>query len=180
MKYVVLLLAMSLSFPLFGQKLISRSGHVWFFSSTPAEDIEAHTYQAASIINTESGEIACQMLLKGFQFEKALMQEHFNEKYVESDQYPNAVFKGQIENFEGLDWSKGGTFDVKFVGEITLHGVTKPVSVPGTLTVSDEAITAKAKFGIKPADHEIKIPSVVTEKIAEVIDVNLDIMFKRG
>lgn len=179
MKTILVGLLIALSLPTFGQRLVSRNGHVWFFSSTPVEDIEAHTYQAASIINTENGEVVCQMLMKGFQFEKALMQEHFNEKYVESDKYPNAQFKGTIKDFDKIDLKQAGTYDVVFDGKLTIHGIEQSVTVPGKMTVSDESVTTAAKFTVKPEDHQIKIPSVVESKIAKEIDVNLDIAFTR-
>ena len=159
------------------QKYISKTGHIWFFSHTPVEDIEAHNHQAASILNASNGEIQFSMLIKGFEFKKALMQEHFNENYMESDKIPKASFKGKITNVSSIDFKKDGTYPAEVSGDLTVHGVTKPVTTKGTIEVKDGKITAKAKFITSPKDYDIKIPSVVEKNIAKEIEVNVDVSY---
>jgi YceI-like domain len=156
------------------QKYISKTGHIWFFSHTPVEDIEAHNHQVASTLNVSNGEIAFGMLIKGFEFKKALMQEHFNENYMESDKIPKANFKGKITNLSNIDFKKDGTYATEVSGDLTIHGVTKPITTKGTIDVKDGKVTAKAKFIVSPKDYDIKIPSVVEKNIAREIEVNID------
>lgn len=160
------------------QKLMTRTGHVWFFSHTPVEDIEAHNNQATSIIDPATGEIAFVVLMRGFQFEKALMQEHFNEKYVESDTYPKATFQGKIKNPAGVDFKKNGTYAVTVVGEMTLHGVTKTVEAPGQIKVQDGAVSATSTFPLTLAEYGIEVPNMVRNKIAEVMEIHVDTKYE--
>jgi len=160
------------------QRLITRNGHVWFHSSTPIEDIEAHTYQAMSVLDTEKGEMAFAILMKSFQFEKALMQEHFNEKYVESEKYPKATFKGSITNWTDVRLDQAGEYPVKVEGRLEMHGEAHPVSSEGVLKVDGNKINGEAAFRILLEDYKIKVPSVVRENIAEVIDIMVDVTYE--
>ena len=179
MKYLIIfsLIAFSFQSEIFAQKYMTRTGHIWFFSHTDIEDIEAHNHQSTSIIDLEKGEMAFAVLMNGFQFEKALMQEHFREKYVESEKFPKASFKGRITNADDFDFSKEGTYEVKVSGELTIHGVTKEVETTGTLQIKGEEILGKAKFQVEPEAFDIKIPSVVRDNIAKNVDVNVDIKY---
>src|SRR5687768_9453319 len=116
-------------------KFIDRAGRASFFSSAPLEDIEAHSNQDGSIFDVQSGEIAASVLMRSFNFRKALMEEHFNENYIESDKYPKATFKGNVSNLTDLDVSKRGKYTLNVTGDITLHGVTRPVQVKAEVTV---------------------------------------------
>ncbi len=156
------------------QKLMTRTGKVTFFSSTPVENIEAFNNDVSSVIDTKSGDMAFIVPIKSFKFEKALMQEHFNENYMESDKFPKADFKGKITNLSDVNFTKDGTYDVKSAGKLTIHGVTKDVLIPGTVTVKNGAATATSKFKIKLADYGIKVPAMVTSKIAEDIDITVN------
>ncbi len=160
------------------QRLITRNGHVWFHSSTPIEDIEAHTYQAMSVLDTDKGEMAFAILMMSFQFEKALMQEHFNEKYVESEKYPKATFKGRITNWTDVKLDQAGEYPVKVEGTLDLHGEAHPVSSAGKLKVDGNKINGQASFRILLEDYKIKVPSVVRENIAEVIDIVVDVNYE--
>lgn len=177
-----ILLTILLSFVLFTsysqQKYFARDGKVSFFSSTPIEDIQAINNQASSILNMENGELAFSMLMTGFEFEKALMQEHFNENYVESEKYPKATFKGKLLNWEAskIEGSDPASFDVE--GDITIHGVTKAYKSKADLKKSEDQIKGETKFRIKVADHDIKIPSAVVDNIAEEVEVTIEITYK--
>ena len=154
-------------------KFIDRTGKASFFSSAPLEDIEAHSNQAVSIFDVQSGEIAASLLMRSFNFRKALMEEHFNENYVESDKYPKATFKGKVENIEVLDITKNGTYSLDVTGDITLHGVTKPIRTKAACVVDGGSIRAQAVFPLKVKDFEIKVPRLVINNIAEVVEVTV-------
>ncbi len=160
------------------QKYICKDGHIWFYSHTPVEDIEAHNNQVVSILTASTGDMAIQLLVKSFEFKKALMQEHFNEEYLESDQFPKASFKGKITNLNQINFKKDGTYTANVTGELTIHGVTKSVNTTGTFDVKNGEITGKSKFIVSPKDYNISIPSVVEKNIAKEIDVNVDLTYK--
>lgn len=160
-------------------KYIDRSGNASFFSSAPLEDIKAETGQAVSVIDTGTGQIAASMLMRSFNFRKSLMQEHFNENYIESDKYPKATFKGKIANIDDVDFSKDGKYTLDITGEITLHGVTKPLSVKAEAVVSQGTIQAKAVFPLKVKDFDIKVPRLVINNIAEVVEVTVAFNYQK-
>lgn len=179
MKKIVIILTLVLAVnALFAQKYFTKTGHISFFSTTPVEDIEAHNYQVSSVLNYENGEIVFSLLMKGFEFEKALMQEHFNEKYVESDEFPKAKFVGAIKDYKAFDLTTDGTYEVLIVGEMTIHGVTKKVEATGTFTVKDGKLNADAKFPLTIEDYEINIPSVVSDKIAKEVSISVAMDYK--
>lgn len=162
----------------YGQNHFTKTGHIWFFSSAPLEDIEAHNHQVTSILNKESGEMVFKVLMKGFQFEKALMQEHFNEKYVESDIYPEATFKGNITSIDAVDFETKGSYEVSVEGNLSIHGVTQAVKTTGTIEVLEGKIAGKCTFKIAVADYNIKIPGAVKDNIAEQIDIHVDMLYE--
>ncbi|OFY47900.1 MAG: polyisoprenoid-binding protein [Bacteroidetes bacterium RBG_13_46_8] len=159
------------------QKFIAKNGHIWFYSHTPVEEIEAHNRQAVSILDAATGDLQFSLLVKSFDFKIALMQEHFNENYMESDKFPKSSFKGKIVNLNKIDFKKDGEYTAEVSGDLTIHGVTKPVSTTGTMEVKGQVITARAKFVVTPKDYNIEIPSLVEKNIAKSIDVNVDVAY---
>lgn len=159
----------------FAQKYFTRTGEVNFTSIAPLEKIEAENNSASCVIDFASGQMQMAVLIKAFKFEKALMQEHFNENYMESSKYPKGVFKGNITGIKAADLNKDGSYPVKVSGELTIHGETNPASTNGTITVKGGKVTAVASFSVKPEDYKIEIPNLVRDKIAKdvSIDVNL-------
>lgn len=171
--FLVLVLAAS---SVHAQKYATRSGEIYFKSNGTIDDgVEATNDQVGVVLDASSGAVAFQVLIKSFRFEKALMEEHFNENYLESDEFPKSIFKGAIDNFESLDLSKDGTHEVSLSGTLTLHGVTQEVTQPGSLTKKGNEISMVTHMKIPLDDYNIEIPSVVREKIAEVIDVDIDV-----
>lgn len=156
------------------QKYISRNGHVWFISNTPMEVIEGYNRQVVSTLDATTGDLAFMMLVKAFEFKVALMQEHFNENYMESDKIPKSSFKGKITNIGKIDFKKDGSYVAEVSGDLTIHGVTKAVSTKGTIEVKGKVVTAKAKFTVSPKDYGIKIPSLVESKVAKEVEINVD------
>lgn len=173
----LIVFAASIVIPSFAQNFVARNGHIWFYSHTPVEDIEAHNRQAVSIINPENGNIQFNLLVKLFEFEKKLMQEHFNENYMESDKYPKASFNGKIANLSEVDFKKDGTYNARVTGDLTIHNVTKKVDTKGTIKVKSGVPSAEAKFIVRPEDYDITIPAVVRENIAKEIEVNVDVTY---
>ncbi len=178
MKYFLsLLLAMSLAGTISAQKVYTKNGTITFFSKSPMENISAINKQVMSVLNTESGELQFSLLVKGFHFEKALMEEHFNENYMESDKFPKSTFKGMVSNVSSVDFKKDGEYAVSVSGDLTIHGVTHKVSVPGTLRVKNGTVTAVSTFKVKLADYNIAVPKVVKDNIAEQIEISVSCLF---
>jgi hypothetical protein len=159
-------------------KYMTKNGHIRFYSHTPMEDIDANNHQVGSIIDIKTGEIVFNALIKSFEFSRALMQEHFNENYMESDKIPNAKFKGQVLNIKDLDIKKDGNYAVDIKGDLTVHAVTKNITVKANLEVKDGKITGTSKFTVTAADFNISIPSVVKEKIAKEIEVTVEMNYE--
>lgn len=175
---ITLLFAASVTSGMTQTKYITKSGHINFFSSAPIEDIAADNNAVGSIIDPETGELVFSLRMTGFEFEKKLMQQHFNENYVESDKFPKSTFKGFITNNDNLDYSKPGTYTVNVKGDLTIHGVTQTIQTPGTIEVTGDGLKASAKFIVKPADFDIKIPRIMRNKIAEEIEVTVNMNYE--
>lgn len=160
-------------------RYIDRGGDASFFSSAPLEDIKAETNQAVSVIDVSTGELVASVLMKSFKFRKALMQEHFNENYVESDKYPKATFKGKVTNLHELDLTKDGKYTLDVSGELTLHGVTRPLNVKAEATVENgNFAAASAVFPLQVADFEIEIPRLVRDNIAKEVKVTVSFNYR--
>jgi polyisoprenoid-binding protein YceI len=160
-------------------KFFTKTGRIQFNASSPLEKIEASNEKATSVIDVSTGAMEFAVLMKGFIFDKALMQEHFNENYVESDKYPKAVFKGTVVNMKEVDLSKDGVYPVKVKGMLTLHGETKEVMTDGTLTVKDGQVSAgKTEFTVALADYKIEVPSLVKDKISKDVKVTVDVNYE--
>jgi polyisoprenoid-binding protein YceI len=160
------------------QKYFTRNGKISFYSDAPLEKIEALNNQATSVIDATTGKMEFAILIKAFQFEKALMQEHFNENYMESSQFPKATFKGAIKDPEKVNFGEDGEYEVVVTGDMTIHGVTKPIEAPGLLKVDGEKITATSEFELTVADFDIKIPAVVRDNIAKTVKVSVELDYQ--
>ena len=161
---------------MFAQKYLTRTGKISFNASAGSspEKIEAVNNEVANILDAKSGEIVFQVLIKSFKFERELMQEHFNDNYMESDKYPKSDFKGTITNLNEVNFSKDGAYNVKVSGKLTMHGVTKDVILPGTAIVKGNTVTLRAKFNVNLKDYKIDIPALVADKIAKEAIITLE------
>ena len=155
------------------QKVYTKNGSASFFSKSPLENISADNNQVMSVLNKQTGDIQFSILIKSFRFKKALMEEHFNENYLESDKYPKANFKGLVTDISSVNFLKDGSYPVKVSGDLTMHGVTNKVSAAGTITVKAGVAVASGKFSVKLADYKIEVPKLVKDNIAEVIDITV-------
>jgi polyisoprenoid-binding protein YceI len=179
LRTIVILLVIScvlISFNLRAQKFKSVSSTVHFYSDAPMEDIEATNPDGKSALDISSGQIVFSIPIKSFSFEKSLMQEHFNENYLESDKYPEATFNGKLSEF---DPAISGWQSAKATGVMNLHGMTQNLSVDGEIKIDEEKIEIKAKFPITLKDYKIKIPKVVFYNIAEVVDVTITFKYEK-
>lgn len=163
----------------FAQKYMTRTGKVSFFSSTPVENIEAFNNEAAGVMDSKTGDVVFQIPIKSFKFENATMKDHFNENYMESDKFPKADYKAKITDVSKVNFEKDGTYNVSTSGKMTIHGVTKDVTIPGTITIKGSEATLNTKFKVRTEDYGIKIPSLVVKKIAKEIEVTVNSILKR-
>lgn len=142
-----------------------------FFSSAPVEDIHALSKKGISVLNSGSGEISFSIDMTTFEFSRALMQEHFNENFVESHKYPKATFKGNIQEF--IDLSKDGEHEIVLVGTLEIHGKPKKRKIPAQLKIDNDQIYLYSKFNVACEDHDITIPRILWKNIAEVVQVEV-------
>jgi len=159
-------------------KYMTRGGYIRFYSHTPVEDIDAENNHVGSIIDKSSGEIVFTLKMTDFNFDKRLMQRHFNDSYVESDKFPTSTFKGFITNNDKVDYSTAGSYSVLVEGDLTIHGVTNNIATSGTIEVAEEGIKGAAEFIVKPADYDIKIPKIVRRKIAEEMEITVKMKYE--
>jgi hypothetical protein len=155
-------------------KYFTKSGKINFYSVAPLEDIEAKHKSAVAVLDTKTGTLQFSALIKGFEFENEEMQQHFNEDYLESDKYPKSEFKGNLMNNAAVNYQKPGTYPVQVKGTLTIHGITKEVQTPGTIKVDGDGLKAVATFNVQVADYNIKIPSLVKDKIAKSVKITID------
>lgn len=152
------------------QTYTSQEMYIHFFSPAPIADIEAISNAAFASLNTEKKEVEIELKVSSFKFKKALMQTHFNEKYIESNKYPNAYFKGKFK--ENIDLDKDGTYNLVLDGKFSIHGVEKPKIIMSTILVKDKKITFATSFKLLSADYKIKAPDFVYRKVGQ--EVNID------
>ena len=152
----------------------AETARLTFFSDGTIEDIQASNTKVISIFDGNKGDIAFLIRVKDFQFDKKMMQIHFNEKFLESEKYPKSTFLGSVV---GFDLNKAGVQQVIAVGKLFIHGVTREVKIPGTLEKKGSNVYLKSKFLLKLSDYNISIPQIVWQNIAEDVEVKLDLSF---
>ena len=137
------------------------------------EDIEARNNNVVTAWDVNTGQLEFSLLIRGFEFKKALMQQHFNENYLESDKYPKALFKGRIIDSNTIPLQKDGEYAISIIGDIAIHGITRSISFPATILVKNKIISAKAEFIVAPADYNIEIPAIVADNISKQIKIKV-------
>jgi hypothetical protein len=175
LKPIIWLLLSAVISPAIAQKLVSERGQISFFSDAALEDISAVNKKAVSILSLGTGDIGFSVQIKEFKFDESLMEEHFNEKYMNSDTYPKSTFQGKVS---GLNATASGVQNVKAIGKLTLHGVTRDVEIPGTLENQAGKWQLKSKFKILIKDYKIEIPQLLWEKVAEEVEIAVDFSYK--
>lgn len=153
------------------QTFTSKNIKFNIFSSTPVEDIKAVSYTGVAVLGAQKQELNIQVAIKGLEFDRKLMQEHFNENYMESEKYPLAKFKGIIE--PKIDFTKDGEYSVMAKGVLNVHGVNQPRTINGKIIIKNGVINLNSTFNVACEAHKIKIPKLVFTKIAEIIQVKV-------
>ena len=161
------------------QQYFTKNGLISFFSSAMLEDIRADNNQVISVINLTTGDIQFSLLNNAFHFKKALMEEHFNDDYIESAKYPKSTFKGTITNLGTITPARDGTYNATVTGDLTIHGVTKNVTVSGKITLRSGQVSVNAVFKVKPRDYNINIPATVKNNIAEQIELTVNCNYEK-
>ncbi|MBL0134733.1 MAG: YceI family protein [Chitinophagaceae bacterium] len=175
--FSLLLATVFLSTGLLAQgKFFTKTGKVYFNCTGGIEPIEGTNKSTTCVLDSKSGAIQFSMLMKGFEFEKQLMMEHFNENYVETEKFPKATFVGQIANNSEINYAKDGTYPAKVKGKLTIHGETRDVEAPGKITVKGGKIIATSDFKVQLSDYKVGIPSIVKDKISNDVKINVDLL----
>ncbi|GAB5523618.1 MAG: hypothetical protein Roseis2KO_14900 [Roseivirga sp.] len=178
-KLILSLLAIAtvslMSFTTVKEKFVSSKTHIKFFSTTPVEDIEANNYKAVSTIDAATGDVVFSVPMQSFEFEKALMQEHFNQKnFLNTKKFPKAKLTGKVTNLGDVDFSKDGKYDAKFTGEMTIKGESQPIEASGTITVKGGQLLLNSKFNLTLTDFGIAFKKgKPASNIAKTIEVTL-------
>lgn len=163
---------------IFSQKIMTRTGEIKFEASVPSfEPVSALNNSVSAILDQSNGEFAALALLKAFKFKVPLMEEHFNENYIESSKYPKATFKGKIINFEASKLINLGKYDLE--GDLTIHGITKKIKTKITLVLKDDKLYVTTNFTVKAQDFNIKIPGIVKSKISKNVNVAVDFILDK-
>ena len=178
-KLIVLLLLFVGTVNVSAQKYMTKTGSLKFEASVDSfEEIAAENKNTSAILESSTGEIAVLTLVKGFRFKIALMEEHFNENYIESDKFPKATFKGKVEDFDVAKLSSAsGMF--KISGDLTLHGKTKKVTTNAKISKSGDKITITGNFEAKPEDFDIEIPKLVSKKVADKVKITFNLLLTK-
>ncbi len=155
------------------QKVYSKSAYVTFYSSTPIEKIDAQSSSGNCVIDLETGKVEFAVLVKSLKFKKALMEEHFNENYMDSHRHPKASFKGQIEDHEQIDITNDYVGTHRVTGSITIKGVSKDMVADVNFVTQGGSFTAATQFELTVADFDIKIPPLVRDNVAKTVEVQV-------
>ena len=163
----------------FGQVYYTKNGRISFFSKTSLENISADNNQVISVLNTETGVLEFSALNNAFHFPKAKMQEDFNENYMESNKYPKSTFKGTIADVSSIKSLKDGTYNVNVKGDLMIHGISNNITTPATITIKDGKISATSSFKVLLKDYKISVPTIVTNKIADNIEITVSCNYEK-
>ena len=161
---------------IFAQKYMTRTGKISFSATSPGsiEKIEGINNEVATILDAKSGALRFQVPIKSFKFQRELMQEHFNEDYMESDKYPKSDFAGTITNLNDINFTKDGTYNAQVSGKLTIHNVTHDVNVPGAITVKGNTVMLKAKFTITLHDYNVEVAAAVADKVSKEAKLTIE------
>lgn len=157
-------------------RYLTRYGLTTLFSATPVIDIEARNTKTAAVIDLNTGQVAVSLQMSEFQFERSLMQQHFNESYLETDQYPKAIFTGRLVDYQPGALQPGTKLTIIVKGELSMHGRLRPLTTPVWLEMKDGHLTGTTRFVIAPADYDIEIPTIVRDHIAKAVDVSITLI----
>jgi polyisoprenoid-binding protein YceI len=157
-------------------KYYTKTGKISFYSKAIIENIEAHNRSVTCVLDIKTGNVQFSVPIKGFEFEKALMQEHFNENYLESDKYPKGEFKGLIVNSNEIDYTKDGVYNAKVKGKLTIHGQTNEIETDGKVTKEGNSVIVSTEFNVRLPDYKIKNEKLqnISNSIKVTVNCSLD------
>jgi len=157
-------------------RFFTKTGKISFDATTPKspENIDAVNKNSTCVLDSKTGDIQFSVLMKGFEFDRALMMEHFNENYAESDKFPKTIYKGIIVNNAAVNYSKDGSYPAKVKGKLTMHGETRDLETEGTLTIKNGKVAVSAIFPALLSDYRIGIPQLVADKVAKTAKITVD------
>lgn len=180
MKTIVIIYLLTIVAPtvLSQNRIFTKNGVISFSAGTAVEDIDGVNRSVTSIIDTETGRTEFALLMKGFEFKRSLMQEHFNENYIESSKFPKATFKGDIQDISSVHFSENGKYIVTVKGKLEIHGVVRDIETSGTIYVKDGVTSCESSFIITLADYNIAIPKAVADKLSPTVTVNVSCNYK--
>lgn len=178
LKSILLIVFTGILFSASAQKYITKTGTIEIFSQTPLFTIEGINKKVASILNAETGDVVASTLVRSFKFEEALVEEHFNENYMESHKFPKSVFKGKITNYKNVDFSKNGEYNIIIEGKLTIHGVTNYIKEEGTLNINNGNISAKTAFPVSLKAYGIKVEPAYKKAIKDEIELKIHFDYK--
>lgn len=173
---ILLIAALSIASVSNAQKFFTKTGKITFDATAPKspENIDAVNKNSICVIDAKTGEVQFSVLMKGFEFERALMMEHFNENYVESDKFNKTTFKGTITNNESINYAKDGIYPAKVKGKLEMHGQSKDLETEGKITVKAGKVQVTANFNAQFDDFKIAIPQLVADKVAKFAKITVD------
>jgi len=173
MKKIILTVAIAtISYSTFAQIYMAKTCEISFLSPTSVEDIAAVNKITKPMLNAATGDFQMKIVMTSFMFEKPLMQEHFNENYLESDKFPNAIFKGKIN--EKIDYTKNGEYNATITGKFNIHGVEKEKTIKGTIVIDGSQVIMSSTFRLAFADYNVEIPALQTA----IIPADTEVKFK--
>lgn len=169
----------AMSFTGLADKWVTQKSHIKFFSSTPAEDIEAHNYKSTGTLDKSTGDIVFSVPMQSFEFEKALMQKHFNQdNFLDTKKHPKAKLVGKITNLSDIDFNKNGTYTAQVTGDMTIKGKTNPFSSKGKIKVEGQKFTVDSKFNLTLSDYGVEfVKGKPSKNIAKTVEVTIEAVF---
>ncbi|HCW07296.1 MAG TPA: YceI family protein [Cytophagales bacterium] len=177
-KFVLLIISLTLSAgSVLAQKYFTKTGTINFTAGTALEDIDANNKSVTCVFDAATGQIEFAILIKGFEFKRGLMQEHFNENYLESDKYPKSTFKGKFD-VSKINFTKDGDYATVVKGTLEIHNVKREIEVPGMFKVDKGVISSTSTFKILLADYKIEIPGAVKDKISPTVEIQVSCDYK--
>jgi len=159
----------------FSQRYYTKNGQINFDATSPSspEKIEGVNRSATCVVDAKTGNMQFAALMKGFAFERALMEEHFNENYVESDKFPKAEFKGELKDIDKVDFTKDGTHTVKVKGKLTMHGESKEIETDAKINIQNGKIKATTELKVLLSDYKVSIPGLVADKVSKTAKISI-------
>lgn len=174
--WIVIIFAVGLITNCYSQTYLTKNGMIRLYSEAPLEKIEAFNRTVNVALLAPTGDFFFKVLIKSFNFEKAMMQEHFNDDYMESDKYPEATLLAKVTNLKDINFKKDGTYPATIEGKLTIHGQTQQIKQNGTFEIRNGAVTAKAKFNVLLADYNIAVPNTLVNNISKSIEITIEVM----